>query len=73
MNLFTVHLFILDQPVPPVQLRAKQTKAETAESENLRYKLENKEEDIKELKKQLRLKVQYLVQIFILKQELWFC
>ena len=45
------------QPVPPVVARSKFVKSEFADSENMKYKLENKEEEVKELKKQLRIKV----------------
>ena len=47
----------LMQPIPPVVARAQAVKAEFADSENFKIKLENKEESIKDLKRQLKLKV----------------
>ena len=46
--------------VPPVDVRSHTFKSEFAESENLKYKLESRDEDLMELKKQLKLKVSAL-------------
>ena len=43
--------------VPPVEVRSQTVKSEFVESENLKYKMESREEDMLELKKQLKLKV----------------
>ena len=43
--------------VPPVEIRANAVKANLSDTENLKVKLENKDEDLKELKKQIKLKV----------------
>ncbi|ELT87630.1 hypothetical protein CAPTEDRAFT_161353 [Capitella teleta] len=45
-----------EEPIPPVVARAQAVKAEFADSENLKIKLENKDEAIKDLKRQLRIK-----------------
>ena len=45
------------QVVPPVETRANIVKALLSDTENLKVKLENKDEDLKELKKHLKLKV----------------
>ena len=44
-----------------MELRAKTVKGILSDTENLKVKLENKDEDIKELKKQLRFKVGILL------------
>ena len=41
----------------PVEVRSQTVKSEFVESENLKYKMESREEDMLELKKQLKLKV----------------
>ncbi|XP_013412801.1 dynactin subunit 1 isoform X3 [Lingula anatina] len=50
------------KPMPPVMTRANQVKGEISDTENLKYKIEAKDEDIKELKKQLKLKQDELSQ-----------
>ena len=57
-------LCVCVQPVPPVMSRASTVKSEIADSENMRYKLENKEEDLRDLKKQLRMKVSWFMDYF---------
>ncbi|KAH3855897.1 hypothetical protein DPMN_098472, partial [Dreissena polymorpha] len=44
------------RPVPPVVLRSNTVKAQISDIEALKVKMENKEESIKELKKQLKIK-----------------
>lgn len=43
--------------MPPIETRANVVKATLSDTENLKVKLENKDADLKELKKQLKLKV----------------
>ena len=40
-----------------MEIRANTVKANLSDTENLKVKLENKDEDLKELKKQIKLKV----------------
>ncbi|KAL3863717.1 hypothetical protein ACJMK2_005462 [Sinanodonta woodiana] len=44
------------KPVPPVVMRAKAVKSQIADIENMKFKLESKEDDVKELKRQIKLK-----------------
>ncbi len=44
------------QVAPPIETRANIVKSMLSDTENLKHKLESKDEDLKELKKQLRLK-----------------
>ncbi|KAJ8316867.1 hypothetical protein KUTeg_004771 [Tegillarca granosa] len=48
------------KPVPPVALRASAVKSQFADIETLKYKLETKDADLKELKRQVRLKQEEL-------------
>ena len=45
------------KPTHPVNTRAGSVKAQISDIENVKYKLENKDEEIKELRKLLRMKV----------------
>lgn len=47
------------QPIPPIVLRAQSVKAELADSQNMKVKVEKKDEDIKELRRLLKLKVSW--------------
>ena len=48
------HVF---QAPPPVMLRASMIKSQISDIESLKFKLEGKEESIKDLKRQIKLKV----------------
>jgi hypothetical protein len=43
--------------VPPVVLRASSVKSQIADIESIKFKMESKEEQIMDLKRQLKLKV----------------
>lgn len=45
------------QIVPPIEVRSQTVKSELNDSENMKFKLESREENIVELRKQLKLKV----------------
>jgi len=45
------------QPVPPVIVRANTVKASVADIEGMKVKLDGRDEAIRELKKQLKMKV----------------
>ena len=49
------------QPLAPVAIRAEQFKAEIKEAETMKYKLENKDMDIRELKKHMKVSIRCIV------------
>ena len=53
-QVFLIHYL---QPVPPVVLRASSVKSQIADIEAIKFKMETKEEQIMDLKRQLKLKV----------------
>lgn len=60
-------MFIL-QPVPPIQVRANSVRKEMEQTKTLTSKLENKESDIKELRKLLKEKQEQLSEMTIRKE-----
>lgn len=65
--LIFLHIFIL-QPIPPIQIRANSIKKEMEQTKTLTGKLENKESDIKELRKLLKEKQEQLSEMTIRKE-----
>ncbi|KAJ0169858.1 hypothetical protein K1T71_014464 [Dendrolimus kikuchii] len=65
MSLTNVHT---DKPVPPVVLRAQLVKKQLEETKTLTIKLENKEADIKELRKALKAKQEELSEMQIRRE-----
>ena len=55
--MFMLCVYFVLQTVPPVVLRAKTVKAQIAEMDQLKHKMEIKEDSVKELKLQIMKKV----------------
>ena len=51
------HALPVSQPIAPIMTRINAVKAQFADVDKIKYKLEAKDEDIRELRKQLKLKV----------------
>ncbi|XP_074029594.1 dynactin subunit 1 isoform X2 [Leptinotarsa decemlineata] len=58
----------IDEKVPPIQIRAESVKKELEQTKTLTSKLENKESDIKELRKLLKEKQEQLSEMTIRKE-----
>ena len=55
--------------VPPVEIRAETYKSEIREAESIKYKLENKEHDIKDLRRALKEKNEELSEMNVRKDK----
>ena len=55
--------------VPPVEIRAETYKQEIREAESIKYKLENKEHDIKDLRRALKEKSEELSEMNVRKDK----
>ena len=53
----------VSQTVAPIVTRIEAVKAQFADVEKIKYKLEAKDEDIRELRKQLKLKVSAVLRV----------
>merc|ERR1712045_269498 len=60
---------IINRPLPPVILRADIFKNEIREAESMKYKLENKDLDIKEVKKVLKNKTEEMPEMQVRKDK----
>ena len=60
------------KPTHPVNTRAGSVKAQISDIENVKYKLENKDEEIKELRKLLRMKVSRIIFINKAIYSIWY-
>ena len=60
---------IVNRPLPPVILRADIFKNEIREAESMKYKLENKDLDIKEVKKVLKNKTEEMSEMQVRKDK----
>ena len=60
---------IINRPLPPVILRADIFKNEIREAESMKYKLENKDLDIKEVKKVLKNKTEEMSEMQVRKDK----
>merc|ERR1719420_2223053 len=60
---------IVNRPVQPVLLRAEIFKNEIKEAESMKYKLENKDLDIKEMKKTMKMKSDEMSELQIRKDK----